>query len=99
MALPTVVSEAQEREGLWLFLSPLLPVSSGEPPELDQSGLVRMYFQTELRQSLPELSQESLSIRSVLKAHHKIVSIADDYYVTVCHLLAPDHPLPWDAHR
>ena len=24
------------------------------------------------------------------EAHHKIVSIADDYYVTLCHLLAPD---------
>ncbi|MDQ1411357.1 MAG: hypothetical protein QOJ41_3092 [Acidobacteriaceae bacterium] len=42
VALPTVVGEAQEREGLWLSLSPLLPVSSGEPPELDQSCLVRM---------------------------------------------------------
>jgi hypothetical protein len=42
VALPTVVGEAQEREGLWLSLSPLLSVSSGEPPELDQSCLVRM---------------------------------------------------------
>ena len=42
VALPTVVGEAQEREGLWFSLSPLLPVSSGEPPELDQSCLVRM---------------------------------------------------------
>jgi len=29
-------------EGLWFSLSPLLPVSNGEPPELDQSCLVRM---------------------------------------------------------
>ena len=42
VALPTVVGEAQEGEGLWFSLSPLLPVSSGEPPELDQSSLVRM---------------------------------------------------------
>src|SRR5260221_9163124 len=42
VALPTVVGEAQEREGLWFSRSPLLPVSIGEPPELDQSCLVRM---------------------------------------------------------
>jgi hypothetical protein len=42
VALPTVVGKAQEGEGLWFSLPPLLPVSSGEPPELDQSSLVRM---------------------------------------------------------
>jgi hypothetical protein len=90
VALPTVVGKAQEGEGLWFSLSPRFPVASGEPPELDQSSLVRMYFQAELCQSFLELSQESLSIRSVLKAHHKIVSIADDDYVPLCHFLAPD---------
>jgi len=35
LALPTKVGETQEREGLWFSLSTLLPVSSGEPPELD----------------------------------------------------------------
>ena len=40
--LPTEVGEAQEREGLGFSLSTLLPVSSGEPPELDQSCLVRV---------------------------------------------------------
>jgi len=42
VALPTVVGETQKGEGLWFSLPPLLPVSSGEPPELDQSSLVRM---------------------------------------------------------
>ena len=42
VALPTVVGEAQEGEGLWFSLSPLLPVASGEPPELDQSSLGRI---------------------------------------------------------
>jgi hypothetical protein len=40
--LPTEAGEAQEYEGLWFSLSALLPVSSGKPPELDQSCLVRM---------------------------------------------------------
>ena len=42
VALPTVVGKAQEGEGLWFPLSPRFPVASGEPPELDQSCLVRM---------------------------------------------------------
>jgi hypothetical protein len=42
LALPTAVGEPQEREGLWFSLSALLPVSSGEPPELNQPCLVRM---------------------------------------------------------
>jgi hypothetical protein len=41
-ALPTEVSEAQKCEGLRFSLATLLPVSSGEPPELDQSCLVRV---------------------------------------------------------
>src|SRR4249920_4237971 len=43
-ALPTVVREAQEREGLWLSLPTPLPVLFGELPELDQSRLLRMQF-------------------------------------------------------
>src|SRR5208283_5566828 len=66
--LPTEVGEAQESEGLWFSLSALLPVSSGEPPELNQPCLVRMKFQTKLRQPSPKLLRETLSIRSVLKA-------------------------------
>jgi hypothetical protein len=42
VALPTVVGEAQEREGLGFSFSTLFPVANGEPPELDQSSLVRM---------------------------------------------------------
>jgi hypothetical protein len=41
-ALPTEVGETQVRKGLWFSLSTLFPVSSGEPPELDQSRFVWM---------------------------------------------------------
>ena len=41
VALPTVVGEAQEREGLGFSLSPRFPVASGEPPELDLSGCAK----------------------------------------------------------
>jgi hypothetical protein len=53
-----------------------LPSASGEPPELDQPCLVRMYFQTELRQPLSKCFQEQLSIRSVFKAQYHIVGIS-----------------------
>jgi hypothetical protein len=36
------VRESQKREGLGFSLATLLPVSDGEPPELDQTRLVRM---------------------------------------------------------
>jgi len=89
-ALPTVVSQPQEREGLWFSLSALSPVASGEPPELYQPCLVRMQFQAELRQPFPELFQEPLGIRPVLKTQHEIVSVTDDDYVARCHFPAPD---------
>jgi hypothetical protein len=34
--------ESQKREGLGFSLATLLPVSDGEPPELDQTRLLRM---------------------------------------------------------
>jgi len=39
-ALPTEVGETQERKGLGFSFSTTPPVSSGEPPELDQSPLI-----------------------------------------------------------
>jgi hypothetical protein len=38
----TKLGKAQERKGLWFSHSTTLPVSSGDPPELDQSRLIRM---------------------------------------------------------
>src|SRR5450631_3170662 len=42
VALPTVVGEPQEVEGLRFSLSMLLPVSGRIAPELDQPGLIWM---------------------------------------------------------
>ncbi len=93
LALPTEVSETQEREGLWFSLSAPFPVASGEPPELDQSCLVRVQFQTELGQAFPKLSPEPLGFRPVLEAHHKIIRVADDNYIALRDFLAPSlHP-------
>ena len=40
--LPTIMREAQEREGFGFSLSPLFSILDCEPPELDQPCLVRM---------------------------------------------------------
>ena len=40
--LPTVMGEPEKGEGLRLSLATPLSVSDGEPPELDQTRLVRM---------------------------------------------------------
>jgi hypothetical protein len=34
--------------------------------------------------------QEPLGVRPVLKAHHKIIGIADDNHFAACDFLAPD---------
>src|ERR1017187_9919196 len=88
VALPKVVGEAQEREGLRFSLASLSPVASGEPPELDQPCLVR--FQAELCQPFLKLSKEAFSICPVLKTQRKIVGVANDDDIALRHFPAPD---------
>ena len=69
--MPTIMREPQEYVKVSGFPSPRrFSVSEGKPPELDQSRLVRMQFQTELRQPLLKITQESLGVSPVLKAQH-----------------------------
>jgi hypothetical protein len=49
-----------------------------------------MQLQAELRQPFPELFQEALGIRPVLKTHHKIIGLADNDDVATRHFPAPD---------
>jgi hypothetical protein len=86
---PQVVREAEEREGLWLSLTALLPNSFGMFPELDQSRLSGVQFQTELRQPLSKLAEKPFGFRPAFEAHHKIVGIADDNYLAHGHFPAP----------
>ena len=87
--LPTIMREAQERKGLWFSLAAPLPVLFGEPPELDQSRLLRMQFQAELRQTLSKLFEKTLGFRPAFEAHHKIVGVADDNHIAPSHFLTP----------
>src|SRR6516164_3307295 len=87
--MSTEMREPQKRKGLGFSLATPLSIPDGEPPELDQTRLVRMQFQTEPYQPFPKLHEEPLGVGPVLKTHHKIVGIADDDDIAACHFLAP----------
>ena len=78
LARSTDVREAEEGEGLRFAKPPRLAVARRETPELDDPGLLRMQFQSELLQSLSKLVQKPLSIGAMLEAHHGVVSITHD---------------------
>ena len=67
LALPTMMREAQKREGFRFSLAAPFPIEGREPPELDQPCLFRIQFQPELREPLPKCCQEPLRIRSVFE--------------------------------
>src|SRR5919106_1587146 len=73
LALPADVREAQEVECLRLAEAPCRSSLDGEPPELDQPGLVGMQFQPELRESLTEVVEELLGVTQMLKSDNEII--------------------------
>src|SRR6202162_1139958 len=89
---PTLVNESEERERLWFLLSPLAPVHSRIPAELQQTRLLRMKFQIELRQPLPKLVLETLGISLILEPHPQVVRVADNNNLPARHLLTPCFP-------
>jgi hypothetical protein len=60
-----------------------------EPTELDQSRLLRMKLQLEVRQPFPKLPQEPLCVLTMLEANHQIVCIADHHKLSARHFPAP----------
>ena len=76
VAGPTHVGETQKIEGLRLPFSSLLRSLSGIAPELHQARLLRVQFQPELRQPLPQLLQEPLRFCSLLEPQHGVVGVA-----------------------
>src|SRR6266700_1738475 len=85
----TVVREPKKRERLRCSLATLLPIDLREPTKFDQSRLLRMEFQREVRQPFPKLSQEPLSVFTPLKADHQIVSVSDKHHLSARYLPAP----------
>ena len=73
LALPTDVGEAQEVEGFRPAKSPCRSSLGGEPPELDEPGLVRMQFQAKLREPLTKIVQEPPGVTGVLEPHDEVI--------------------------
>src|ERR671918_142039 len=91
LAFPAAGREAQEVECLRLAEAPCRSSLDGEPPELDQPGLVGMQFQPELRESLTEVVEELLGVTQVLESDDEIVGEAHDDQIAAG---MPTPPLP-----
>jgi hypothetical protein len=76
--LPTHVGEAKEVESLGLTLVPVLSVLRRKATELDQTGLLRVELERELRESFAKLVQAPIGFRLVLEADDEVIRIADD---------------------
>ncbi len=74
-----MMREPKKRERLRFSLATQLPISLREPTKFDQSRLLRMEFQRKARQPSPKLTQKPLSVLTLLKADHQIVSVADKH--------------------
>ena len=72
---PASMGEAREIERLRPAPALGRPVPDGEPPELDQPGLIRVQFQAELRQPGPKLSKKPPRVLLVLKTDDKVVGL------------------------
>ena len=86
------MGEPQEAERFRLVQPPGRPVRGGEPPELDQPGLIRVQLQAESRHPLAEVGQEALRIPVVLEAADEVVGEPHDDHLTAC----PVPPPPLD---
>lgn len=81
--LRAVVCEVQEVERLRSVLPPHSTVRMGEPPELDEPGLVGVHGQAKAPNALLQLVRESLRIVPVLDAHDDVVSTSNDARLAV----------------
>jgi len=87
--LPTNMGEAQEAKRLRLAEPACCSSLGGEPSELDQSRLLGVQLQVELRESLAEFRPEPLGVVPMLESHHGIVSETHDDHVAVRVPLSP----------
>src|SRR5262245_2877684 len=71
--LPAAVREPKEVKGLGLSLSSPIAVAGGEPPKLDQSGLLRVQLQAKLGESLLEIHEKLLGLVVMLKPYDEVI--------------------------
>jgi len=88
--LPTEVSETQEREGFWFPLPHGISGLGQQTARIQSVVSCPHVIPIRTCQPFPKLLQEPLGVRPVLKAHHKIIGIADDNHFAACDFLAPD---------
>ena len=67
-----------------------LSILGGEPPELDQTRLLGVQLQGELRESFAQVRPEPLGVVPVLESHHGVVGETHDDHVTA---RVPSSPL------
>src|ERR1700675_4900585 len=82
--------KAQKIERLGLAFSSTFPVLFGKPPEFNPARLIGVEFQSKLRKSFPQILQETVRIRLVLKSRYGVIGISNDYHFASRPLLAPD---------
>ncbi len=85
--------ESEEVERLRLALATPSSVSDGEPPELDQTCLVGMQLEAELRQSFTKVDEELLRFPVMLEPDNEVVGEAGDDHITAS-LASPPLPNP-----
>jgi hypothetical protein len=88
--LPATVREAQEVEAprrapITAFLS----VRARKATELDESRLLRMQFQPEVREPFAQLREEPLGLDSMLEPNNKVIGKTYHDDITACLLLSP----------
>src|ERR1035437_362334 len=89
LGLPAEMREAQEIKRLGFPVATSHPCSGSIAPELDESRLVGMQLQAELRQSLTKVGKELLRIGLMLESGHEVISKPHDDHVTVGVLASP----------
>jgi hypothetical protein len=66
------VREAQKVKRLRLTFTSSFPVLFGKSPEFDPARLIGVEFQSKLRESFPQILQETVRIRLVLKSRYGV---------------------------
>src|SRR6266481_3274480 len=88
--LPATVREAEEVKAPWRPpITAFLSVRPRKAAELDQSRLLGVQFQTEVREPLAQLTKEPLSLDLMLEPNDKIISKTYHDDITASLLLPP----------
>ena len=88
---PAHVREAEERERLGPAKAAPPAVPAGEPPELDQAGLLGVELQVEPGKTFHKVRMEPLGVRTMPKTNNDVVGETHDDHITAS---LPVPPVP-----